>query len=441
MAQERILFDATRLIRRAASATPTGVDRVELTYGRHMLATYGEDVEFIARWQSRYWHLSTPSFSDFVAGRLERWSFGAHRVRRTEVERIARFVGAPVEQFANRSHSTAAVPSLSRPLYQLGREALLGARGLLSRMISLSARRRQSIYVNVSHEGLHQPATLRRLVNRRKLAPIYLVHDLIPIDHPEYVRPGHAQKHVDRIEAISTTAAATIVNSAQTKRDLLKHVRRHHGDIDKVVVAPLGVDRRFAPQQVNDLSSEPYFLIIGTIEPRKNHLFMLQVWRSLVQRLGAAAPKLVIVGRRGWENENVIDMIERCEQIGDHVLECGRVPDQVLHRLLVGARAVLFPSFAEGYGLPLVEGLSCSVPVICSDLPVFHELGNGVPDYLDPLDGPGWMETIIDYAQPASPRRQAQLARLARFKAPTWDRHFDIFDGVVDDVRKRYDIC
>jgi glycosyltransferase involved in cell wall biosynthesis len=444
MAQDQILFDVTRLVRRAGSATPTGVDRVELTYGRHLLDNYPGQVQYIARWRSRYWQLSTPAFAQFVASRLERWSFGATRVRSSEIERIARFIGLSADEFHGRGSRAAALippPRATTPLLQMGMEALLGARGLLSRMISISARKQQSIYVNVSHEGLHQPTTLQRLVARRKLAPIYLVHDLIPIDHPEYVRPGHAERHAARIEAISTTAAATIVNSMQTKRDLLKHVQRYHGNMEDVFVAPLGVDRRFIPQQANDLESEPYFLIIGTIEPRKNHLFMLQVWRALVQKLGKAAPKLVIVGRRGWENENVIDMIERCDQIGDHVIECGRVPDAVLHRLLLGARAVLFPSFAEGYGLPLVEGLSSSVPVICSDLPVFHELGHGVPDYLDPLDGPGWMETIIDYAKPNSPKRQAQMVRLARFKAPTWDRHFSIFDEVVDDVRRKYSIC
>ena len=443
MAQDQILFDVTRLVRRSGSATPTGVDRVELTYSRHMLERYPGDVQFIARWRSRYWQLSTPAFAQFVANRWERWSYGAHRIRSGDAARIAQFIGVPAEQFAGSQLPPSPPPPQrpSSPLLQLGMDALLGARGLLSRMISISARRQQAIYVNVSHEGLHQPATLQRLVSRRKLAPIYLVHDLIPIDHPEYVRPGHAERHVARIEAISTTAAATIVNSQQTKRDLMKHVQRHHGSMDDVYVAPLGVDHRFAPYKVNDLESEPYFLIIGTIEPRKNHLFMLQVWRALVQKLGAAAPKLVIVGRRGWENENVIDMIERCDQIADHVIECGRVPDAVLHRLLIGARAVLFPSFAEGYGLPLVEGLSCSVPVICSNLPVFHELGSGIPEYLDPLDGPGWMEMIIEYAKTNSPRRQAQMARLARFKAPTWDRHFNIFDDVVADVRRRHGIC
>ncbi|MDR6290677.1 MULTISPECIES: glycosyltransferase family 4 protein [Inquilinus] len=443
MAQDQILFDATRLVRRSGSATPTGVDRVELTYAGHMLDRYPNEVQFIARWRSRYWQLSTPAFAQFVASRLERWSFGASRVRGSDAERIARFIGVPSDQFNGRGRPQPLLPAPrpSAPLLQLGMDALMGARGLLSRMISISARKNQSIYVNVSHEGLHQPTTLQRLVLRRKLAPIYLVHDLIPIDHPEYVRPGHAERHAARIEAISTTAAATIVNSMQTKRDLLKHVQRYHGNMDDVFVAPLGVDRRFAPQKANDLESEPYFLIIGTIEPRKNHLFMLQVWRALVQKLGAAAPKLVIVGRRGWENENVIDMIERCDQIGDHVIECGRVPDAVLHRLLLGARAVLFPSFAEGYGLPLVEGLSSSVPVICSDLPVFHELGSGIPEYLDPLDGPGWMEMIIEYSKTNSLRRQAQMARLARFKAPTWDRHFGIFDEVVEDVRRKYSIC
>ncbi len=110
MAQDQILFDVTRLVRRSGSATPTGVDRVELTYGRHLLERYPGEVQYIARWRSRYWQLSTPAFAQFVASRMERWSFGAHRIRAKDAERIARFIGVSTEQF-NAGSATTALPS------------------------------------------------------------------------------------------------------------------------------------------------------------------------------------------------------------------------------------------------------------------------------------------------------------------------------------------
>jgi hypothetical protein len=64
------------------------------------------------------------------------------------------------------------------------------------------------------------------------------------------------------------------------------------------------------------------------------------------------------------------------------------------------------------------------VPVIASDIPVLRETGGNVPDYLDPLDGPGWTRAVQDYARPASPMRAAQLARMQGWAAPRWDAHF-----------------
>jgi glycosyltransferase involved in cell wall biosynthesis len=93
---------------------------------------------------------------------------------------------------------------------------------------------------------------------------------------------------------------------------------------------------------------------------------------------------------------------------------------------------LLFPSFAEGYGMPLVEALSRGVPVIASDLPVFREIAGDVPDYLDPLDGMGWMVRIESFADPASPERAAQLKRLAGFSAPIWPAHFETVERFLE---------
>ncbi|HEU0202520.1 MAG TPA: glycosyltransferase, partial [Burkholderiaceae bacterium] len=93
--------------------------------------------------------------------------------------------------------------------------------------------------------------------------------------------------------------------------------------------------------------------------------------------------------------------------------------------------ALLFPSFVEGYGLPLLEALQAGTPVIASDLPVFREIAGRIPEYVDPLDGPTWLAQIEDYASPASTARAAQKSRMAGFAAPTWAQHFAAVDEII----------
>jgi glycosyltransferase involved in cell wall biosynthesis len=104
---------------------------------------------------------------------------------------------------------------------------------------------------------------------------------------------------------------------------------------------------------------------------------------------------------------------------------------------LAGARALLLPSFAEGYGMPVAEALAASVPVIASDLAALREVGGDVPDYLDPIDGLGWYNAIVEYACDDSPARQAQLDRLLKWSPTRWGEHMDIVLGVLDEVQRR----
>ncbi|MEF8709234.1 MAG: glycosyltransferase [Candidatus Accumulibacter propinquus] len=176
----------------------------------------------------------------------------------------------------------------------------------------------------------------------------------------------------------------------------------------------------------------PYFVTVGTIEPRKNHCLLLHVWRKLIERLGNAAPQLVVIGQRGWECENVVDLLERCEILKGVVVEQSACSDAELASWLHHAQALLFPSFAEGYGMPLVEALARGVPVIASDLPVFREIAEDIPEYVDPLDGKRWAELVVAYTLAESPLRRAQRQRMARFVAPTWEAHFEQVESLVE---------
>ena len=132
----------------------------------------------------------------------------------------------------------------------------------------------------------------------------------------------------------------------------------------EIAIVPLGVDAVFAEtrRSLARRPEIPYFVYVGTIEPRKNLLFLLAVWRRLVERHGAAAPRLVIAGRRGWENENIVDVLDRSRQLAPFVAEASDLTDAGLARLLADSAALVAPSFAEGFGLPVVECLAAGAP-------------------------------------------------------------------------------
>lgn len=286
-----------------------------------------------------------------------------------------------------------------------------------------------STLLHTSHTGMEYPRYYQAM-RRRGGRAVFMVHDLIPLTHAEYSRPGVDCVHRRRIHTALRHADGLIANSQATLDSLAQEAKHAALALPPAIVAPLAGGTEPQPARAEPLAS-PYFVMLGTIEPRKNHWFMLHVWRRLVERLGDAAPKLVVIGRRGWECENVIDMLERCASLRGAVIEQSDCSDDQLHAWLQHARALLFPSFVEGYGMPLVEALASNVPVLASELHVFREIAANVPDYLDPLDGPGWLARIEAYARADSPERRAQLDRIAGFRAPTWATHFDIVDRFI----------
>lgn len=290
-----------------------------------------------------------------------------------------------------------------------------GPRGLLAR----SGRHRP--WLNIGHTGLDLPG-LADWCTSSDVRPVLMVHDLIPITHPEHCRSGEAERHNHRMAAALRISTGIIGNSRHTIDTLVDYARALGLPLPPTLVAWPGTPHLNLPSSRSDQAGRD-FIILGTIEGRKNHRLLLDVWQQLIARHGSSAPRLVIIGRRGWACEEVLKRLDSGEG-GDRIVETGPQDDAAIAEQLSSARALLFPSFAEGYGLPLVEALAAGVPVIASDLPVFREIGQGVPDLLSPNDHNGWAAAISDFCQPDSPAHAAQLARLANFRAPDWTSHF-----------------
>lgn len=386
-----ITLDLSRLVSRLLHATPTGIDRLELAYARHLLDRDDRPVSF------EFW---LPGIG------FRRCSHAATR----------RLIESCEESWVSGVRTrTSSACALSR-LLSVGTE----------RRITPGAR------LLVSHHHLEDmPARIaRRRPPGERLA--VFVHDAIPSDFPEYARPGGARAHETRIRNGIAIADGVIVNSEATARSLMRFAADRPGFCP--LVAPLGVEPPPASGSSEPGVTGPYFLCVGTIEPRKNHMLLLHIWRQFAAMPAGAAPRLIIVGRRGWENENVIDLLDRSPGLVGLVREEGRVGDARMAALMRGARALLMPSFAEGFGLPVAEALAAGVPVIASDIPALRETGGTVPDYLDPTDGPGWRRAILDYTPQGSPSRAQQIERMADWRMPTWDQHFarvfDFVDGL-----------
>ncbi|WP_233343796.1 glycosyltransferase family 1 protein [Burkholderia cepacia] len=381
----KIFLDVTRLIsRHYDERLPTGVDRVGLAYIQH----YGERAHAVLSLRG-YAKILTESESRRVFDLLQ-----CSVNRRSTIREIWLRAGLSFQ-----SH-TGSEPAL---------------------------------LLHTSHNGMEFPRYYDSMA-RRNARCIFMVHDLIPLTHAEYCRPNVDNAHRRRIHTALQLASGLLVNSEATLTALTAEAERTGLRMPPNTVARLapGVINRPPPSSCP--LEAPYFVMVGTIEPRKNHWFMLHVWRQLVERHGAAAPKLVIIGQRGWECENVVDMLERCSSLRDFVIEETRCSDEQLQVWLHHAQALLFPSFTEGYGMPLIEALAAGIPVLASDLPVFREIAADIPEYLDPLDGPGWCARLTAYAQPDSPARAAQLARIDDFKQPTWTEHFQHVDGFLETL-------
>jgi glycosyltransferase involved in cell wall biosynthesis len=381
-----VILDISRLISRVRYSTPSGVDRVEMAYARGLLSHYGDQLAFAAVHPvGIYGRLNRARALAYLAELERRWANQETNPQRRSLASVMPWLGA-------------LLPSLGAP------------------------RQGGGVYVQASPHHLTRQALVRRILAREQAHFLCLVHDLIPIEYPEYARIGGDRQHRQRIATIAELADSVIVYSASTEQSLRPWLAKSGRQVD-VRVSSLGIDPLAAVDPFHPADGRPYFVCLSTIEPRKNHLLLLNLWRHLAQTLPSSQiPKLVIIGRRGWENEQIIDMLDRCPGLIGHVDELNGCSDERMASLLRGARALLMPSFAEGFGLPVAEALSVGTPVLCSDISALREAGGETPDYLDPLDGPSWKAMIMDHAG-LGPSHAAQMRRLARWRAPSWAQH------------------
>lgn len=394
------LLDLTRLVSRLGKGALTGIDRVELAYLRRFAA-------------------DTPPLFGLV-----RTAAGWLLLNRAGCEALAGLVlqNTPLPRadllsrlLHRRDHARARAETAARKI-----ATARSPRPGLARLVRVLPR--PAIYFNVGHANLTAPGL--SALRSAGFSIRVMVHDTIPLDHPQLVRADSIAPFRQKLAAVATHADC-VIHLTQASRTLTDAQMARLGRVPPGVTAPLGVavaqpDMAALPPGLE--LSDPYFVTLGTIEPRKNHTLLLDVW----DRLPAPKPRLFILGNRGWAAPDVLARLDRLAPDGPVQVLHG-LPDSAVSALIAGARALLAPSLAEGFGLPPVEAASLDTPVLATDLAVTRELLGNKAVYLPAADIYSWVETVVRQASiaPVPLRPPAPLTLLS------WDDHFNTVLSVV----------
>ena len=220
---------------------------------------------------------------------------------------------------------------------------------------------------------------------------VITVHDLAFLHYPHFLTAESAA-YYGQIDKAVVRADHIIVPSEHTRQDLIGQMGVN---ADKVSVIYEAANPLFAPLPVEAMRREmaakyglpdTYILTVGTIEPRKNVIGLLQGFACLRQKFGLAMPAgLAIAGSRGWLYEETLEAVHNLK-LDDSVFFLGRVPDGDLQKLYVGARCHIHVAYYEGFGLPPLEAMACGTPTIVSNVSSLPEVVGDAALLVNPRD-------------------------------------------------------
>lgn len=303
-------------------------------------------------------------------------------------------------------------------------------------------RTRINIASNWATNGLdvdlfHSPAPALPPAECRPL--VFTLHDVTFISHPE------CHTLDNRVSALTSAALAAchsariIAVSHHTKAQAIEHLGLPDEQIEVIYSAP---DPYFRRTERADLRqsvakrlgiNRPYVLAVGSLEPRKNLIGLIDGMRRLPaeerDRLS-----LVVAGPQGWRNEEIHDHLRRAERELS-IYQVGCVSRDDLKVLYSFAEVFVYPSLSEGFGLPVVEAMACGAPVVTSNCSSLPEVAGAAALLVDPSDPEAIGEAIARVVGDATTREDLRARSLARAKEFSWTRTaeqtFDLYRRVA----------
>lgn len=266
-----------------------------------------------------------------------------------------------------------------------------------------------------------------------------LIHDIIPITHPEFCEKSLTDAFksyffsvlsvVDFILTVSDYSGRC-VQDFMTRNAIPKAPIRTLGSAHWTLDAP--ADAKVPSPAIERLLKEDYVLYVSTIEIRKNHTYLFRIWKRLTDERGKNVPRLVFVGRPGWRVRDLMDQLESTANLDGRILILHDLSDSTLAALYRGSLFTVFPSFEEGWGLPVGESLLFGRPCIAANASSIPEVAGDFVDYVDPFNLKEGYEKIVRFIDDKKFREQRAEYIKENFKPRTWQ---NVAQDMLDIVR------
>ncbi len=247
-----------------------------------------------------------------------------------------------------------------------------------------------------AHDVVHLPEPVCPLRTRARI--VVTAHDLMYLHCPQFLQPRWTARLLRGTAALARRAALWICVSEHTRAEIVKHYGIARA---RTVVIAHGVDGSFFAAAGENararavaarlgLAGDPYFLFVGSVEPKKNLPLLLEALGRAAARPGGLRARLAVAGRAGWGTASALDeTLARWPLLRDRVHFLGFVAQADLAPLVAGARALVLPSRYEGFGMPVLEAMAAGTPVLASDRGALPEVAAGAALHFDPDDGDG----------------------------------------------------
>lgn len=221
-----------------------------------------------------------------------------------------------------------------------------------------------------------------------KLFPktIQYVHDLAPIKYPKFFGRRASLKYKTTLKLATSKALQILTISQSVKDEIVNAYPKTKGKINYIYP---GLNKWIElenkdPNAIMDKYAidYDYILTLSTLEPRKNHINMIKAFH-LFKKSTNSPLKFAIIGKKGWFFDEIFKIVADLN-LETEVKFLGYVPNQELNPIIKNAKAFMFMSFYEGFGIPPIEALSLNVKTLVSDIPIFHEAFQDKVVYTDP---------------------------------------------------------
>jgi glycosyltransferase involved in cell wall biosynthesis len=268
-------------------------------------------------------------------------------------------------------------------------------------------------------------------LNEKGVILIQMVYDMLPIVTPQY--SGHSTEMLKNYSTTVYPMCDLIFSiSENTKRDVTDWLRQNKLKVPPITVVRLGDDfSRVNPQKPSVEIPKEYILCVGTVEARKNHTLLYYAYKLAIQK-GIVMPHIIIVGRVGWLSNDIYELISSDPQVKDKFIFLHGISDNELNWLYKNSLFSVYPSFYEGWGLPIAESIAHGTPVIASNTSSMPEIAGELIDYFSPTSTDECLGAMVKLLKPEN-RRDAQ-ERIQKYKPASWDQSYDIIKRAINTI-------